>query len=160
MREKKYYKKRAQKILSSIHYLTLSTVSAKDYPWNTPVAYSFDPISKLFYFGSPKTTQYAKNIQNNNKGFVVIYDSKAPDGEGEGIYFTAYVKELKKDNEIDKALKIMFGVESKYKIEQFSGDSVLRAYQILPKQIWMNDAEQKKGLYIDYRVELELNDLV
>lgn len=150
-----YYQNRAKEIINEIHYLTLATVSENHTPWNSPLAYSADSNFN-FYFGSPKHTQHAQNIRSNGKGFVVIYDSRAPDGEGEGVYMTANIKELTDEKEIQLAISIMFGNDSTYKVEHFTGESKLRAYKIEPVSIWMNDAEELDGLFYDYRVEITL----
>lgn len=156
MRDSKYYHKRAKEIIKSIHYLTLATVTKNGSPWNSPLAYSVDDNFN-FYFGSPQYTQHAQNIRNNSKGFVVIYDSKAPDGEGEGVYFTATAKELVHKKDIENALNVMFGLKHSYSSNSFKGKSKLRIYQLTPQQVWMNDADEKSGLYYDYRVEINLS---
>lgn len=50
----------------------------------------------------------------------------------------------------------MFSHDSKLQPNDFLGDSKLRAYIIKPQKMWMNDAEEKNGLFHDYRVEIEL----
>lgn len=155
MKNKEYYQKRAREIINTIHYLTLASITSEGIPWNSPLAYSVDSNFN-FYFGSPKNTQHAQNIRNNGKGFIVIYDSTAPDGEGEGVYMTANVRELLDEHEIQEAVNAMFGAASNYKIEHFMGESKLRAYKIEPISVWMNDAEEKDGLFFDYRVEVTL----
>lgn len=154
MRDRSYYENRAKEIIGKIHYLTLATTSAENIPWNSPLAYSVDNNFN-FYFGSSKESQHAHNIRNNEKGFVVIYDSTAPDGEGEGVYMTAKVRELSDAQEIQDAINAMFGKHSKYKIEHFTGESNLRAYKIEPITFWMNDTDEKEGLFFDYRVQIK-----
>ncbi len=99
MKDQSYYQNRAKQIINKIHYLTLATVSKGGEPWNSPLSYSVDSNFN-FYFGSPKHTQHSQNIRNNGKGFIVIYDSTAPDGEGEGVYMTMNVRELSDEPEI------------------------------------------------------------
>lgn len=155
MKNNGYYQKRAREIINTIHYLTLASVTPEGIPWNSPLAYSVDNNFN-FYFGSPKHTQHTQNIRDNGKAFVVIYDSTAPDGEGEGVYMTANVRELRDEYEIQEAINVMFGFSSKYKVEHFTNESKLRAYKIEPISVWMNDAEEKDGLFFDYRVEITL----
>lgn len=155
MKEQSYYKNKAKEIIKNIHYLTLASVSNDGTPWNSPLAYSADSDYN-FYFGSPMNTQHAKNIRDNGKGFIVIYDSQAPDGEGEGVYMTANVKELSDEHEVQNAINVMFGNDNKYKVKDFTGESELRAYKIEPISVWMNDAEEKNDLFYDYRVEIKL----
>jgi len=96
--------KQAKKVIDTIQYIDLATVSGDGKPWNSPLWYVRDDKYN-FYFYSPKYTQHSKNIRNNGKGFVVIYDSTVPEGEGFGVYMTARVKELSKVFEIEEALR-------------------------------------------------------
>ncbi len=156
MKNIEYYQTRAKEIIKSIHYLTLSTVTPDAKPWNSPLAYSVDNNFN-FYFGSPKNTQHSENIKNNENAFVVIYDSTAPDGQGEGVYFTAKVKELANQEEVKHAIEIMFGAESNYNVSQFIGESKLRAYKITPESVWMNDAEEKERRLLEEAVKKALH---
>jgi len=38
---------------------------------------------------SDKNGQHSKNIAENNRVFIVIYDSTVPEGDGEGVYIQA-----------------------------------------------------------------------
>jgi len=41
--------------------------------------------------------------------------------------------------------------------QEFLGDAIRRCYKATPKRMWMNDAEEKDGVFLrDYRVEIEL----
>src|SRR3989344_1813135 len=155
MRSKSYYEKRAREIIDSIKYLTLSTASNNGSPWKSPVWDVGDEKYNL-YFGSAKKTKHTKNIRDNGKGFVVIYDSRAPEGSGEGVYMTAKVKELTTDKEVKRAIEVMFKSDPKISASQFLGKGPLRLYLVKPQKIWMNDAEKKDGLYLDYRVPVKL----
>jgi general stress protein 26 len=158
MKDTNYYAKRAMEILNQIKYLTLATVSIDGTPWNSPVAHSIDDNFN-FYFGSPKNTQHSQNIRVNGKGFIVIYDSTAPDGEGEGVYMTATVRELDSEEEIKQAISVMFKGDPKIQPHHFLGDSELRAYLVKPIKIWMNDAKEKNGLFHDYRIDIDFSVL-
>ncbi len=47
-------------------------------PWNSPVYSAFDKDYN-FYWASWKENQHSKNIKENEKVFVVIYDSTVPE---------------------------------------------------------------------------------
>lgn len=147
---------KAKKIIGEIVYITLATVSKDGVPWNTPLWSAHDKDYN-FYFGSPKNTQHAKNIRANGKGFVVIYDSRIPEGEGEGVYITATVKELTRVGEVKEAIKVMYKSKAKdVSTDKFLGKSILRAYKVIPKKVWINDAERRDELYIDFRISVKL----
>lgn len=150
------YTKDAKKVIDSIEYIDLATVTIDGRPWNSPLWYKRDKDYN-FYFGSPKNTQHSKNIRENGKGFIVIYDSRAPEGTGFGVYITAKVKQLEDKKELKEAIGILYSNDKEKRIpEDFLGKSPLRLYKITPKKVWVNDSDMKNGLYIDYRIEIKL----
>lgn len=44
------------------------------------------------------------------------------------------------------------------KPKDFIGDSPRRMYEAIPKKVWVNDAEIKQGLYLDYRIAIKLKE--
>ncbi len=148
--------KQAKKVIDTIEYIDLATVTPDGRPWNSPLWFVKDKDYN-FYFYSPKYTQHAKNIRANGKGFVVIYDSTAPEGTGFGVYMTAKVKELSTAPEVEAALKWIFAKQKKKRLaHDFLGSSPRRVYKVMPQKVWVNDAEEKDGLYLDYRIPIRL----
>ncbi|MFZ2763749.1 MAG: pyridoxamine 5'-phosphate oxidase family protein [Minisyncoccia bacterium] len=130
------YLKSAVQILREIKYMTIATVCADGSPWNSPVAHS--PLKDLiFCWGSTEDSIHSQNIRREKRVFVVIYDSTAPEGAGEGVYMKGEAEEL---DEVE---------------------GLIRMYRFIPQQIWINDAEKDdNGNYLkDFRVELNIEDL-
>ena len=127
----------AAKILKDIHYLTVATVCEDGSPWNSPVSATFDE-NLTFYWGSSPESIHSRNIRNSSEVFVVVYDSTAPEGTGEGVYMKGKAEEL--DWEVEGAL---------------------RKYSFTPTQVWINDeAKNEDGSYkYDIRAELNLSEL-
>lgn len=149
------YTEKAKKILAQIQYATIATVTPDGKPWNSPVAHEVDESYNIYWF-SDKENQHSKNVRENPYAFIVIYDSTAPEGEGEGVYIEADVEELNDAEEINKirnAKKQALVNDA----SEFLGDAIRRCYKATPKRMWMNDAEEKDGQFIrDYRVEISL----
>ena len=126
----------ATKILKDMKYMTLATICADVSPWNTPRAPT--PSKDLiFRWGSNEESVHSQNIKRDKRIFIVIYDSHAPEGAGEGIYMKGVAEEL----------------------DEYEG--TLKMYRFLPQQIWIND-EEKNGdgsFKRDIRVELDIEDL-
>ena len=144
---------RAKEILAKIRYATVATVTPSGKPWNSPVAYEIDGNNAIYWF-SDKDSQHSKNVRANPYAFIVIYDSTAPEGTGEGVYIEADVVELNDADEINLIRNAKKGriVDDAH---EFLGDAIRRCYRALPKRMWMNDAEEKDGKFIrDYRVEI------
>ncbi|MEK7549576.1 MAG: pyridoxamine 5'-phosphate oxidase family protein [Patescibacteria group bacterium] len=148
------YEEKAKKILESVRYATVATVTPEGKGWNTPVAHDMDENLNVYWF-SDKENQHSKNIRQNPHTFIVIYDSTIPDGEGEGVYIEALTEELLSEEEISRVLEI--NPSNTEKAASFLGESIRRCYKATPQRIWINDAEEKEGVFIrDYRVEVNL----
>ena len=79
---------RAREILSSVIYATVATADADGAPWNSPVRFHLGPNGDLYWFSSPDA-QHSRNIAANPRVFIVVFDTAAPEGEGQGVYIEA-----------------------------------------------------------------------
>ncbi len=153
------FSKRAKEIINEIIYITIATVSKEGQPWNSPVYSAFDQDYN-FYWASDQNGQHSKNISENNKIFIVIYDSKAPEGTGEGVYIRAKAYALTDLKEIAHALSYLDGrvgkkKDPKTRVLQFLGDKPRRIYKAIPEKFWINSEDDVKGEYIDVRFEVD-----
>ena len=125
----------AAEILKKMKYMTIATVCADGSPWNTPVAPTFDQ-ELIFRWGSNEESVHSENIRKEKRVFVVIYDSTAPEGAGEGVYMKGEAEEL----------------------DEFEG--ALKMYRFIPQQIWINDEETNDdgSFKRDIRVELNIEE--
>lgn len=149
---------RAKKIISKILYITIATSTKEGTPWNSPVYSAFDEDYN-FYWASDTNGQHSKNINENNKVFLVIYDSTASEGTGEGVYVQAKAQELANENEILQALEVLdkrVGKSRKRDVNEFLGDYPRRVYKAVPEKVWVNDDGEINGNYVDIRIEVEL----
>lgn len=153
-----YHQRRAAEIIRQVQYATLATVTPEGTPWNSPVKHEYDSDLNIFWF-SDKEGQHSKNVRANGKVFIVIYDSTVPEGEGEGVYIQAEVTELNDPDEISYARRIKKGPD-KDSPDDFMGDAIRRVYKATPQSVWMNDSDEKEGIFIrDYRVVIDLDEL-
>ena len=116
--------------------MTLATVCADGSAWNTPLAPS--PSGELiFRWGSDENSIHSQNVRNDKRVFVVIYDSTAPEGAGEGVYMKGVAEEL----------------------NEYEG--VLKMYHFIPQKIWINDEENNDdgSFKRDIRIELNIENL-
>lgn len=147
--------KRAREILDKIEYATIATVDIDSNPWNAPVFMAYDEDYN-FYWGTHKDSQKARNIRANNQAFMVIYDSTAPAGTGEGVYIRAEVEELSDKEEIERAITYLTNRHEDYR--SFADGKVIRLYKAVVKQAWINDGYRENGRYIDIRKEVTLRE--
>ena len=122
----------AARILKKIQYMTIATVCSDGSPWNTPVAPTFDD-EFVFHWGSNEESVHSKNVRNEKRVFVVIYDSTAPSGTGEGVYMSGEAQER----------------------DEYKG--TLRLYTFRPDKVWINDEEQDEAGNFKKDVRIEIN---
>lgn len=153
---------KAKSIINQVIYATIATADRSAQPWNSPVFCAYDEQLN-FYWSSHPQSQHSRNIAENNRIFMVIFNSKAGEGEGTGIYIEAVASELNGPQEIKKALSLLGERRNKPFLfpEKFIGEGPQRIYKAIPMRAWLNDADQDKdGDFIrDYRIPVELNDL-
>lgn len=148
---------KAKSIIEKIIYITIATVSKDGKPWNSPVYSAYDKKFN-FFWASWKENEHSKNVRNNADVFLVIYNSTAPEGTGEGVYIKAKAQELNDPKEIEHALKYLYGRKNKAprKVVEFLGDFPRRVYKAIPEKFWINTDGEISGNFIDKRVEVNL----
>lgn len=148
---------KAKEIIEKMTYITIASISKEGKPWNAPVFSAYDN-NYNFYWGSYRESQHSKNIRANENIFLVIYDSTADAGTGEGVYIEAIGTELGDSKEIELVhtlLQTRHRVPY-WKLEQVQRNGPIRLYKAKPKRVWMNSGEEINGSYIDTRVEIDL----
>jgi general stress protein 26 len=155
-----YHTKRAKEIIQKITYATVATTNSDGQPWNTPVYYNPDENLNI-YWVSDKKGQHSRNIKENGRVFIVIYDSTIPEGEGEGVYIQAVATQVTDPEEILRVRRIKKGSHFEQSPDEFLGGSIRYMYKAVPEKVWMNDAEINDDVFIrDYRVEINIDQLI
>ena len=156
---KKEPAKRAAEILESKKIIVVATAGKDGQPWNTPAAGFRFPGELDFYWTSWQQNQHSKNIRENKRVFIVVFDEEA----AEGVYFVADAQELNDEQEVWAAAKV-FGENNKFcpsNGDEYLGDKPRRIYKAVPSQAWMNADkvdESGKSQY-DFREEISLESL-
>ena len=147
----------AKEIIEKILYITIASVSKDGVPWNSPV-YSSHDEEYNFFWASLHQSQHSRNIKENNRVFIVIYDSTVPEGTGEGVYIQAKVYELSDEKEITHASKYHYGRTNKEPrpASDFVGDQRIRMYKAVPEKVWTNTYDKVDGRNVDGRIEISL----
>jgi nitroimidazol reductase NimA-like FMN-containing flavoprotein (pyridoxamine 5'-phosphate oxidase superfamily) len=145
----------AKEIIKSIHYITIATVSEDGQPWNSPVSAYYDKEFN-FYWASYTENQHSKNIRENPRVFIVIYDSTAPEGTGEGLYMLAKAYQLNELSEVEDALNYRPESKKPREAKEYLGEYPRRMYKAVPEKFWINGDGEIDGNYIDVRFEVSL----
>lgn len=159
---------RTKQIIGENFYMTIATASAAAEPWISPVYFNFDKEYSLYWIseGSSRHSQYIK--ENAGKAAIVIFDSRAPNFTGDGVYFETTVKELNKEEEIKEAINVYYkGRHSKTTLDKleatdYSEPSPWRLYKAIPHKIYKlsDTGEIVNGYYVDRKVEIDKNVLI
>jgi general stress protein 26 len=148
---------RAKKIIDRIIYVTVATSTNDGVPWNSPVSAAHD-ADYNFYWASWVENVHSRNIRENEDVFLVIYDSTAPEGMGEGVYIKAKACELTDRAEIEKAIRTCSQRDGREpdSPDDYSGAQPRRMYKAVPEKAWVNGFGDVDGNYVDIRTEIQL----
>jgi uncharacterized protein YhbP (UPF0306 family) len=94
----------AKAIIDSNRYLTLGTADEHGLPWVSPVWYAPDEYRRFFWVSSPEA-RHSRNVAARPQVSIVIFDSQAPVGTGQGVYMSAVAEELTGDA-VDRGISI------------------------------------------------------
>ena len=94
----------ARAIIDSNRYLTVGTADENGVPWVSPVWYAPAEYRQFFWVSSPEA-RHSRNVATRPQVSIVIFDSQAPVGTGQGVYMSAVAEELTGDD-VDRGIRI------------------------------------------------------
>jgi hypothetical protein len=77
-----------REIIEASRYLVLATADAAGRPWSTPVYFAHIGLTEFFWVSSPDVT-HSRNIAERPEVGIVVFDSQAAIGKGQGVYMSA-----------------------------------------------------------------------
>ncbi len=83
----------ARSIIDSNLYMVLETADETGRPWVSPVYYACAAYREFYWVSSPEAT-HSRNISARPQVSIVVYNSQAPIGTGQGVYMSAVAEEL------------------------------------------------------------------
>jgi nitroimidazol reductase NimA-like FMN-containing flavoprotein (pyridoxamine 5'-phosphate oxidase superfamily) len=96
--------KLARALVTENSYLTLATAGGDGIPWASPVWFAARDID-VFVWASKPGARHSRNIEENSRVSLVIFDSSRPPGEGSAFYVAA-AAELVRESAFADALAI------------------------------------------------------
>lgn len=146
--------KRFQKLLADIPYTTIATTCPDGTPWNSPIVSYFDDDLNL-YWASWTRNQHSLNIAGNPNIFAVVFDSSAPLGQGEALYFQMKTRKLENPDDIEAAKKIYLDRYGEDTCRHpFAGTCPRRVYRAEPIKVWSNIDGARGAHFVDVRVPM------
>jgi Pyridoxamine 5'-phosphate oxidase len=93
---------RARAIIEAGAYMTLATADREGLPWATPVWYAPESDVSLLWMSRP-VARHSVNLARRAELGIVIFDSRAPIGTGQGVYMQATGEEVA-DDELERVV--------------------------------------------------------
>jgi pyridoxine/pyridoxamine 5'-phosphate oxidase len=137
----------AHAIIDAGAYMTLATADADGVPWASPVWFAPED-DRRFYWVSRPDRQHSRNLAARPRLSLVIFDSRAPIGTGQGVYVAAHGEQLSGE-EVEHGI----GVFSTRSLAQggkaWSTDDVddgarLRLYRATAIERWIGDRDDDR----------------
>jgi nitroimidazol reductase NimA-like FMN-containing flavoprotein (pyridoxamine 5'-phosphate oxidase superfamily) len=94
----------ARTMIDSNFYMTLGRADENGWPWVSPVYYAPEGYAKFYWVSSPEAT-HSRNLMTRPEVSIVIFDSQAPVGAGQGVYVSAVTEELT-GTDLDRGIAI------------------------------------------------------
>jgi pyridoxine/pyridoxamine 5'-phosphate oxidase len=130
----------ARDVIDANQYLVLATADATGHPWSSPVYFAHAGHREFIWVSSPDAT-HSRNLATRPAVSIVIFNSQAPIGTGQGVYMCATATQV--DNgDLDRAIKI-FSERSlahggaAWAVADVTGRSGLRLYRATAEQHWI-----------------------
>lgn len=94
----------ARAIIDENRYMALGTADEDGAPWVSPVWYAPAGYREFFWVSSPDA-RHSHNIAARPEIAIVIFDSRAPVGSGQGVYMSAVAEQVE-EAELERGMGI------------------------------------------------------
>jgi uncharacterized protein YhbP (UPF0306 family) len=132
----------ARTIIDSNMYMVLGTADEAGQPWVSPVYYASAHYREFYWVSSPEV-RHSRNMILRPQISIVIFDSHAPIGTGQGVYMSASAELLTGDN-LDPGIAIFSETSVRHGGHEWNqadvGPSALyRLYRAAALEHWILD---------------------
>jgi nitroimidazol reductase NimA-like FMN-containing flavoprotein (pyridoxamine 5'-phosphate oxidase superfamily) len=130
----------AREIIEANRYLVLATADATGRPWSSPVYFAHIDFTEFFWVSSVHVT-HSRNIAARPEVGIVVFDSQAAIGTGQGVYMSAVAK-LLGTGEISSAIEAFSRRSVAHGGREWTSDDVrpgagLRLYRATADSHWI-----------------------
>jgi pyridoxamine 5'-phosphate oxidase-like protein len=124
----------ARAIIDANLYLVLATADGAGRPWNSPVYFAHDGYADFLWVSAPGAA-HSRNIAARPQIGIVIFDSHAPIGTGQGVYISAVAEQVGDDGltrgiETFSRRSLAHG-GAEWTVKHVRGESGLRLYRAI-----------------------------
>ena len=134
----------ARTIIDSNMYMVLGTADQSAQPWVSPVYYASAQYREFYWVSSPDV-RHSRNIAMRPRISIVIFDSQAASGTGQGVYMSALAKQLS-GADLDQGLDIYSRTSLRHgghewKPEDVGESTLYRLYRATALEHWVRDPD-------------------
>jgi nitroimidazol reductase NimA-like FMN-containing flavoprotein (pyridoxamine 5'-phosphate oxidase superfamily) len=94
----------AADLIEASRYLVLATADEAGRPWSSPVYFAHLGFTEFFWVSSPDVT-HSRNIAVRPEVGIVVFDSQAAIGTGQGAYMSAVAELVEGDAETARGIE-------------------------------------------------------
>jgi hypothetical protein len=87
----------ARAIIDANLYMALGTADETGRPWVSPVYFAPAGYTEFYWVSSPEVT-HSRNLAARPQVSIVVFDSRAPIGTGQGVYMAGSAEQLSGDD--------------------------------------------------------------
>jgi nitroimidazol reductase NimA-like FMN-containing flavoprotein (pyridoxamine 5'-phosphate oxidase superfamily) len=132
----------ARTIIDSNMYMVLGTADVSGRPWVSPVYYASAEYKEFYWVSSPDV-RHSRNIAVRPQISIVIFDSQAVIGTGQGVYMSAIAEELR-GADLEQAIEIfsrssLAHAGREWKREDVGESTLYRLYRAIASEHWVRD---------------------
>lgn len=132
----------AKNIIDSNMYMVLGTANESGHPWASPVYYASAGYTEFYWISSPEV-RHSQNIAVRPQISIVIFNSQAPIGTGQGVYMSAIAEQLT-GVELDRGIEIYSHTSlghggREWKQVDVQAPALYRMYRATVTQHWILD---------------------
>lgn len=146
----------ARGIIDAQLYLVLATADSAGRPWSSPVYFAPAGPAEFFWVSAPDVT-HSRNIAVRPEVGIVVFDSRAAIGTGQGVYMSAVAELVVAEGEVERGIDVFSrrslthgGVA--WSAADVRGDTGMRLYRAVADAHWMLAKDGRP----DHRVPIEL----
>ena len=132
----------AKAIIDSNMYMVLGTADETGEPWATPVYYASAGFTEFYWVSSPEV-RHSRNIAVRSRISIVIFNSQAVIGTGQGVYMSATAEHLA-GSDLDRGIELFSRTSlghggHEWKREDVQAPALYRLYRATAVEHWILD---------------------
>jgi hypothetical protein len=136
----------ARRIIDENRYLVLGTADPTGRPWVSPVYYAHAGYAEFLWVSSPDA-RHSQNLVGRPEVSIVVFDSRAPIGQGQGVYMAASASpvdeaDLPRGMEMFSATSVSHGARP-WTMRDVTAPEPYRLYRAVAGEHWVVDPEAR-----------------